>query len=89
MFAPNFASSIAEASPIPCVLPHTIAFLFFNDISIYSIMGTQVDQFALDGSHRGNKKISWHPVGHFPTGTYIIQASTKNLIETQKILFIK
>jgi len=52
-------------------------------------MGTQVDQFALDGSHRGNKKYSWHPVGHFPTGTYIIQASTKNLIETQKILFIK
>jgi hypothetical protein len=59
------------------------------DISIYSIMGRQVDQFALDGSHRGNKKYSWHPVGHFPTGTYIIQASTKNLIETQKILFIK
>ena len=59
------------------------------DIFIYSIMGRQVDQFALDGSHRGNKNFSWHPVGHFPTGTYIIQASTKNLIETQKILFIK
>jgi predicted glutamine amidotransferase len=59
------------------------------DISIYSIVGTQVDQFALAGSHWGNKKYSWHPVGHFPTGTYIIQASTKDLIETQKILFIK
>ena len=43
----------------------------------------------LDESHRGNNKISWHPIGHCPTGTYIIQASTKNLIETQKILFIK
>ena len=59
------------------------------NISIYSIMGTQVDQFDLDESHRGNNKISWHPIGHCPTGTYIIQASTKNLIETQKILFIK
>ena len=59
------------------------------DISIYSVMGRQVDQFALTGSQMGNKKYSWHPAGHFPTGTYIIQASTKNLIETQKILFIK
>ena len=59
------------------------------DISIYSIMGRQVDQVALTGSHRGNKIHSWHPDEHFPTGTYIIQASTKDLIETQKILFIK
>ena len=33
----NFAKIIAEASPIPCVLPQTIAFLFFKSKFIYSV----------------------------------------------------
>ena len=33
---PNLANSIADASPIPCVLPQTIAFLCFNENSIKS-----------------------------------------------------
>ena len=59
------------------------------NISIYSIIGKQVDQFFVPGLNGQQSKIGWSPSLNVPSGTYFIQASTNYFNETQKILFIK
>ena len=59
------------------------------NISIYSIIGKQVDQFFIPRLNGQQSKIGWSPSLNVPSGTYFIQASTNYFNETQKILFIK
>ena len=59
------------------------------NISIYSIIGKQVDQFFIPRLNGQQSKIGWSPSLNVPSGTYFIQASTKYFNETRKILFIK
>ena len=59
------------------------------NISIYSIIGKQVDQFFVPGLSGQQSKIGWSPSLNVPSGTYFIQASTNYFNETRKILFIK
>ena len=59
------------------------------NISIYSIIGKQVDQFFVPGLNGQQSKIGWSPSLNVPSGTYFIQASTNYFNETRKILFIK
>ena len=59
------------------------------NISIYSIIGRQVDQFLIPRLNGQQSKIGWSPSLNVPSGTYFIQASTNYFNETQKILFIK
>ena len=59
------------------------------NISIYSIIGKQVDQFFIPRLNGQQSKIGWSPSLNVPSGTYFIQASTNYFNETRKILFIK
>ena len=59
------------------------------NISIYSIIGRQVDQFLIPRLNGQQSKIGWSPSLNVPSGTYFIQASTNYFNETRKILFIK
>ena len=58
-------------------------------ISIYSIMGTMVDQFYVLTSLSEGQIVQWNPDSRLASGTYFINVSAGNFQETQKILFIK
>jgi len=58
-------------------------------ISIYSIMGTMVDQFYVLTSLSEGQIVQWNPDSRLASGTYFINVAAGNFQETQKILFIK
>ena len=58
-------------------------------ISIYSIMGTMVDQFYVLTSLSEGQIVQWNPDSRLASGTYFINVTAGNFQETQKILFIK
>ena len=58
-------------------------------ISIYSIMGTMVDQFYVLTSLSEGQIVQWNPDSRLASGTYFINVAAGTFQETQKILFIK
>ena len=58
-------------------------------ISIYSIMGTMVDQFYVLTSLSEGQIVQWNPDSRLASGTYFISVAAGTFQETQKILFIK
>ena len=58
-------------------------------ISIYSIMGTMVDQFYVLTSLSESQIVQWNPDSRLASGTYFINVAAGTFQETQKILFIK
>ena len=58
-------------------------------ISIYSIMGTMVDQFYVLTSLSEGQIVQWNPDLRLASGTYFINVAAGTFQETQKILFIK
>ena len=58
-------------------------------ISIYSIMGTMVDQFYILRPFFDGEIVQWNPDARLASGTYFIKVVTGTFQETQKILFIK
>ena len=58
-------------------------------ISIYSIMGTMVDQFYVLTSLSEGQIVQWNPDLRLASGTYFMNVAAGNFQETQKILFIK
>ena len=58
-------------------------------ISIYSIMGTMVDQFNVLTSLSEGQIVQWNPDSRLASGTYFINVVMGTFQETQKILFIK
>ena len=58
-------------------------------ISIYSIMGTMVDQFYVLTSLSGSQIVQWNPASRLASGTYFMNVAAGTFQKTQKILFIK
>ena len=58
-------------------------------VSIYSIMGTIVDQFYVLTSLSEAQIVQWNPDSRLASGTYFINVAAGTFQETQKILFIK
>ena len=58
-------------------------------ISIYSIMGTIVDQFYVLTPFSDGEIVQWNPDSRLASGTYFINVVMGTFQETQKILFIK
>ena len=58
-------------------------------ISIYSIMGTMVDQFYVLTSLSESQIVQWNPDSRLASGTYFMNVAAGTFQETQKILFIK
>ena len=58
-------------------------------ISIYSMMGTMVDQFYVLTPFSDGEKVQWNPDSRLASGTYFINVVMGTFQETQKILFIK
>ena len=58
-------------------------------VSIFSIMGTMVDQFYVPTPFTDGVTVHWNPDSRLPSGTYFINVVMSSLQETQKILFIK
>ncbi len=59
------------------------------NISIYSLIGQQVDQFFIPGYLEDGVKVEWIPSPGLASGTYFVHAGMNGKKETQKILFIK
>ncbi len=58
-------------------------------ISIFSINGNEIDHFFIPKLTNRTKNIIWSPERNVSSGTYILHVSTKDNIQTRKILFIK
>ena len=58
-------------------------------ISIYSIMGTMVDQFYVLTPFSDGQIVQWNPDSRLASGTYFVNVVMGTFQETQKILFIK
>ena len=58
-------------------------------VSIYSIMGTLVDQFYVSTPFSDGHIVQWNPDSRLASGTYFINVVLGPFQETQKILFIK
>ena len=58
-------------------------------ISIYSIMGTMVDQFYVLAPFSDGQIVRWNPDSRLASGTYFVNVVMGTFQETQKILFIK
>ncbi len=58
-------------------------------ISIYSILGTMVDQFYVLTPFSDGEIVQWNPDSRLSSGTYFINVVMGTFQETQKILFIK
>ena len=58
-------------------------------VSIYSILGTVVDQFFISKPISESQIVKWIPSSRLPTGTYFISVGLNSFQETRKILFIK
>ena len=58
-------------------------------VSIYSIMGTLVDQFYVSTPFSDSHIVQWNPDSRLASGTYFINVVFGPFQETQKILFIK
>ena len=58
-------------------------------VSIYSIMGTLVDQFYVLTPFSDGQIVQWNPDSRLASGTYFINVAAGTFQETQKILFIK
>ena len=59
------------------------------NISIYSIMGTMVDQFYVSTPFTEGVMVKWNPDSRLASGTYFVRVVMSTFQETQKILFIK
>jgi len=58
-------------------------------ISIYSIVGTMVDQFYVLTPFVDGQIVQWNPDSRLASGTYFVNVVMGTFQETQKILFIK
>ena len=58
-------------------------------VSIYSIMGTMVDQFYVSAPLSEGQIVQWNPDSRLASGTYFVNVIMGTFQETQKILFIK
>ena len=58
-------------------------------VSIYSIMGTLVDQFYVSTPFSDGHIVQWNPDSRLASGTYFINVVMDTFQETHKILFIK
>jgi len=59
------------------------------NLSIYDLMGRQVDQLLSGRLTSGSHEMSWQPHARVSSGTYFIQLNTGQQTQVQRILYLK